>query len=395
MKKFLTPSKTSSRKSLKNMLLSKLVRLTGKRMIVLGIIFALYLTMALPMPFSGNRSILPERMSPVAPVSANTVYYDFTGGNLNFNITAATANLINTNDDWSGVNSVEGYEGRDLTNPTEGVDPQTVLTAEFTNSQLPNTPTNVAANKSNPSAANFGGVAEFDTGTYLAIGFQGNVHANPYMVFYLNTTGHSSVRMGYTVTDIDGGSNTSVSPIALQYRVGETGNFTNIPAGYIADATDGPTISGRQTFKSITLPAACDSQAQVQVRLITTNANGPDEWIGVNNVVFSVLPPTAAMVTAGGRVFSPEGRALANASIIMYDSTGNTRFTRSNSFGYYSFRDVPAGENYIFEIRSKRYLFSQATQVVNLTEDNNSINFYADPLTSDIFKSPLRVKSEQ
>ena len=302
-------------------------------------------------------------------------------------IAAARADIIPS---FAGASTIG-----DPSNPTEGVDPQTVLTAEFTNSQLPNTPTNVTANKSNPNAANFGGVTEFDTGTYLAIGFQGNVHANPYMVFYLNTTGHSSVRMGYVVTDIDGGSNASVSPIALQYRVGETGNFTNIPAGYIADATDGPTISGRQTTKNITLPAACDNQAKVQVRLITTNAAGPDEWIGINNVVFSVLAPTAAMATAGGRVFSPDGRALSNASITMYDSTGNSRSARSNSFGYYSFREVPVGETYIFEIRSKRYVFSQSTQVINLTEDNNSINFYADPVTSDNFKSSLRVKSDQ
>ena len=147
--------------------------------------------------------------------------------------------------------------------------------------------------------------------------------------------------------------------------------------------------------KNITLPAACDNQAKVQVRLITTNAAGPDEWIGINNVVFSVLAPTAAMATAGGRVFSPDGRALSNASITMYDSTGNSRSARSNSFGYYSFREVPVGETYIFEIRSKRYVFSQSTQVINLTEDNNSINFYADPVTSDNFKSSLRVKSDQ
>jgi len=375
------------------MLLSKPVRLTGKRITVFGVIFAFYLTMALPMPFTDSGNILPQSVSPVVPVSANSVYYDFTGGNLNFNLTASTVNMITTNDIWTGVNSVEGYEGRDLTNPTEGVDPQTVLTAEFTNSQLPNTPTNVAANKSNPSASNFGGLAEFDTGTYLAIGFQGNVHANPYMVFYLNTTGRSSVRMGYTVTDIDGGSNNSTSPIALQYRVGETGNFTNIPAGFIADATDGPTLAGRQTSKSITLPAACDNQAKVQVRLLSTNAAGPDEWIGVNNVVFTVLPPTAAMATAGGRVFSPDGRALANASITMWDSTGNSRSARSNSFGYYSFRDVPVGENYVFEVRSKKYLFSQATQVVYLSEDNNSIDFYADPLINDIYRSAVNRKS--
>ncbi len=400
MKNFLPSNSISSRKSLNNMLLSKPVRLTGTRIAVLGIIFALYLTMALPMPFTGRGSILPHSLSPVAPVSANAVYYDFTGGNLNFNLTAASAGMITTNDDWSGVTSAEGYFGRNLT-ATHGIDPQTVLGTEFASNQLPNTAnTNVSANKQNPSAFNAGGIAEFDAGPYLAIGFQGNVQANPYMVFYLNSTGHSSIRFGYTLTDIDEGSNNAISPVALQYRVGETGNFTNIPAGFVADVTDGPTLAGRQTTKVVTLPAACNNQAQLQIRLITTNAanssggSTPDEWIGVNNITVSVLAPTAASATAGGRVFSPSGRPLANATVIMYDSTGNIRSARSNTFGFYSFSGVPVGENYVFEVRSKKYVFSQATQVVYLTEDNNSIDFYADPLINNIYRSALNRKSE-
>src|SRR5687768_14306006 len=158
------------------------------------------------------------RVDLIPSAEADSVYFNMTSGSLNFSVTPATVNQITSNDNWSAVNSVEGYMGLNLT-ATHGVDPQTILNTEFASNQLPNTPRNVAANKGNPSAFNAGGLAEFDGGTYLAIGFQGNVQANPYMVFYLNTTGRTNVAVNCLVQDIDSGSNDSVSQIALQYRI--------------------------------------------------------------------------------------------------------------------------------------------------------------------------------
>ena len=65
--------------------------------------------------------------------------------------------------------------------------------------------------------------------------------------------------------------------VALQYRVGSVGNFTNVPAGYVADATTGPSLATLVTPISVTLPAAVDNQADVQVRILTTDALGSDE----------------------------------------------------------------------------------------------------------------------
>jgi hypothetical protein len=186
----------------------------------------------MPLPFSNDGKMMPSGLSLATPASATSIYYSFTGGNLSFSITPSTVNLISSNDNWTNVPSVEGYMGQNLT-ATHGIDPQTVLGTEFAGNALPSVgDTQVNANKGNPSAYNAGGVTEFDTGTYLSMGFQGNVQANPYLVFYLDTTGRSSVTISYDVTDIDGGSNNAVSPIALQYRIGETGNFTNLPDGY-------------------------------------------------------------------------------------------------------------------------------------------------------------------
>jgi hypothetical protein len=364
----------------------KLYTRTASFFVALSVVFVLVSSLfPPPLPLADGKAAAPFVSSIVPRVGATGVYANLSGGSLSLNLTPATVDLITTNDDWSGVASVEGYFGLNLT-ATHGIDPQTVLGTEFANNALPVTAnTQVNANKGNPSAFNAGGVTEFDSGDYLAIGFQGNVQANPYVVFYLNTTGRSNITLSYTVTDIDNGNNNAVSPLALQYRIGETGNFINIPAGFIADATDGPNLAGRNTLKNVVLPADAANKPKVQVRLITTNAanaagaSTPDEWIGVNAIVVSSQQPTAASVTIGGRVFNPYGRPLAGANVFMYNNTGGIRTARTNPFGFYRFGEVAAGETYVFEVRSKRYVFSNPVQVLNVTEDYDSLNFFASP----------------
>ena len=315
--------------------------------------------------------------------SANATYFSMGSGSLNLSVTAGNANQITSNDDWSGVSSVEGYAGTNLT-ATHGIDPQTVLNTEFVNNQLPNTPTNVSANKGNPSAFNAGGVAEFDSGTFLAIGLQGNVQANPYLVFYLNTTGRSTVTVNYSVQDIDSGSNDSVSRLALQYRVGETGSFTNIAAGFVADATDGG-VAGRTTVKSVVLPNAANGKPKVQVRMITTNAansvggSTPDEWMGINNVTISSSPAaTAAKVGISGRVTNAQGRGVFGAIVTAYDGSGSSRTVLTNPFGYYHIADITAGEACVVQVSSKRFTFASGVRTLMMWDDMANVNFVAD-----------------
>ena len=333
----------------------------------------------LPSPFPTPIARLTEMASPLRSVQANSTYFNLASGPLTLNLTAATANLITSNDNWTGVPSTEGYCGNGLTS-TSGVDPRTVVTAEFPQSALPNSSsTCVAANKGNPNAFNVGGLAEFDTGTFLAFGIQGNVQSRaPYMVFYVNTTGRSNIRFAFEATDIDAGSNNSVTQVAVQYRVGETGNFTNIPEGYIADVTD-PNVAGRKTSKNILLPSAIDNQLKVQIRIITTDAAGPDEWLGINNVVIGGLAPSAAGVPVSGQVLTADGRGISKASITMWDDLGNARRAITNPFGYYRFQDVEVGRTYIFAIASKRYVFTEPSQVLNVDNAYNSLNFVAQP----------------
>lgn len=191
--------------------------------------------------------------------------------------------LITANDNWSGVPGIEGFLGQDLTTAT-GTDPQTVLGTSSVANDL-----TVLANQTNTSITN-GDVAEFEI-TNPTIALQGSGTADaPHIIINLNTTGQTGINVAYNLRDLDASTDNSVQPVALQYRVGNTGNFTNLPAGFVADATTGPSTATLVTPVSVTLPTACENQAQVQVRIITTNAAGNDEWVGVDDIA----------VTAGG-----------------------------------------------------------------------------------------------
>jgi predicted outer membrane repeat protein len=87
--------------------------------------------------------------------------------------------------------------------------------------------------------------------------------------------------------------------------------------------------------------------------------------------------PTAASVSVAGRVTTANRRGISRALVRMTDSTGIVRTTYTNSFGYYSFADVEVGQTVIFDVRSKRYNFTQPTQVISLDGNSSRVNFIA------------------
>lgn len=112
---------------------------------------------------------------------------------------------------------------------------------------------------------------------------------------------------------------------------------------------------------------------------------------GTNNSIYKVqsgfftaapLAPTAATVSVSGRVLTAEGRGIRNVILIMNDSSGSLRTTTTTAFGYYSFNNVPAGETYIITARGKRFSFVQPTQILNVNEDTEDINFIGNPTPS-------------
>ena len=100
--------------------------------------------------------------------------------------------------------------------------------------------------------------------------------------------------------------------------------------------------------------------------------NGP---YSLNFVCTTVATPTAASISVSGKVISPNGTGLSRVSVSATDSTGETRYATTNSFGYYKFEGLRAGELYIFEASSKKYQFSNPTQVVSVNDNIADLNF--------------------
>ena len=185
--------------------------------------------------------------------------------------------LITADDNWSGVAGIVGYRGDNLTSTT-GIDPQTVLAADDAGV------IDVVANITNPSGNSSGGVGECEIADPV-VALQGSGTADaPYIKIYLVTTGKSNISVSYNVRDVDGSADNATQQVALHYRVGGSGSFTNIPAAYIADATTGPSQATLVTPVSVTLPAACENQSLVELRIMTTNAAGNDEWVGIDDI---------------------------------------------------------------------------------------------------------------
>jgi len=189
--------------------------------------------------------------------------------------------LITTNDDWSGVLGIMGYRGDNLTSATD-TDPQTIL--------QPDDPgvIDVNANQTNPNGFTTGGVTEFElTDPVVALAGSGTADA-PYLLISLNTTGMTAIQVSYDLRDLESGPDNANQQVALHYRVGNTGNFTNIPEAYVADATIVNDVM--TTHVSVTLPTACENTPLVQLRIMTTNAGGNDEWVGVDNISINGTP---------------------------------------------------------------------------------------------------------
>jgi hypothetical protein len=86
---------------------------------------------------------------------------------------------------------------------------------------------------------------------------------------------------------------------------------------------------------------------------------GGDEFLAI---------PTAATSSVRGRVLTPTGRGLMNAFVILTNTnTGEVRYARTTTLGYFNIQDLPTGDLYVINVNSKRYRFN--SQSFTLNED--------------------------
>ncbi|GAA4010721.1 Ig-like domain-containing protein [Sphingomonas humi] len=214
-------------------------------------------------------------------------YFQLSGGDLLQDWTDTS--LITANDDWSKVPSIVGYLGNGMVGSSTGVNPGSV-TGDSTD-------IDVIANQTAPNTNTSGGVAEFQIAN-PTVALQGSGTAGaPYLAIYLNATGRENITLSFNARDIDGSVDNAIQPIAVQYRIGDTGAWITIPTGSVADASSGPSLATLVTPVFVTLPPEANNQAELQVRVLTTNAVGSDEWIGIDDI--AVRSTALASVTPG------------------------------------------------------------------------------------------------
>ncbi|MEJ7623892.1 MAG: carboxypeptidase-like regulatory domain-containing protein [Pyrinomonadaceae bacterium] len=75
---------------------------------------------------------------------------------------------------------------------------------------------------------------------------------------------------------------------------------------------------------------------------------------------------------ARGAVTTPSGAGLRNATGFLTDPQGIRRSNLTNSFGFYTFNNVPAGITYTISVRLNRYRFAAQQRLIN---GDTTVNF--------------------
>ena len=91
------------------------------------------------------------------------------------------------------------------------------------------------------------------------------------------------------------------------------------------------------------------------------------------NGVVSILGTTAAPVSISGRVTTPSGTGLRNATVVLTDAQGERLTTTTNSFGLYSFENVPSGASYVLGVSSRQYRFQ--SRVIQAVDNLENVDF--------------------
>ena len=164
----------------------------------------------------------------------------------------------------------------------------------------------------------------------------------------------------------------------ITWNVASTTNATvNAANVKISFSTD-----GGQTFPTVLLASTPNNgSANVTIPNVTT-ATGRIKVEAVGNIFFDIsdanfsVTAVAATVSVSGQVFTPDGRGLRNAVVVITDPLGGSQNVVTNSFGAYQFNSVQTGQTYTISVVSKHYRF--LSQQVNVTSALTGVNFTGD-----------------
>ena len=151
--------------------------------------------------------------------------------------------------------------------------------------------------------------------------------------------------------------------------------------GILVDGVDS-TFTGRQlvtiTFDIAAGAAGGETPVSFSSSLAAaavSNANG--EALATSYEDGTVTIPGAASqgVSISGRVTTPDGRGLRNATVTITAQDGTRRTVTTGAFGSYSFDNVAAGARYSLAVNSRQYRF--APHNIDVNETLSDVDFVA------------------
>ena len=135
--------------------------------------------------------------------------------------------------------------------------------------------------------------------------------------------------------------------------------------------------AGQNCVVDLSCPAGNPPQA------VTTDQRGVTRPQNVTVDIGSVEVAVAVSATVSGQVLSPVGGGVRNVWVTISNPGGVVATARTNSFGYFTLRNVPTG-SYTLEVVAKQYSFTP--QIINVTGDVAGITIIASSEPFNEFK---------
>lgn len=130
------------------------------------------------------------------------------------------------------------------------------------------------------------------------------------LVTGVNTVGSQNIRVGYTITFTEFvGANDTAFLCQLQYRVGTSGAFTDVPNGLFSTASFAAR-GDSMVMSNLALPSAANNQAEVQVRMLFFSLSeipvGSRLSVAIDNLSIQgdplLIPATGLSIAAVGPI---------------------------------------------------------------------------------------------
>ncbi len=146
------------------------------------------------------------------------------------------------------------------------------------------------------------------------IGFLSTGSNLRFIALAVNTSSLTNINVSYTISTQSQVYQGRIDKVALQYRVGTSGTFTTIAGteywnNVYSGITSATTAASNSSVISVTLPAACNGNANVQLRWVMKDSVGAG-----NRPSFSITNVTVAAASQITNYYNASGTNLDNAA---------------------------------------------------------------------------------